>query len=99
MRWCSQVTIDATIYVMNQTINAIRISATIPAHLANFLEQYQKNHGLENRSQALSQAITALQELEMIRGYAEIAQAQATGQLTYEDFENGDGLEDTKWKS
>ena len=83
---------------MNQPINAVRISATLPAHLALYLEQYQKTHQLENRSQALSQAISALQELEMIRGYEEIAAAQASGQLVYEDLENGDGLEATQWK-
>jgi metal-responsive CopG/Arc/MetJ family transcriptional regulator len=86
---------------MNSSANAVRISATIPAYLAQYLEQYQRTHKLETRSQALTEAVLALRELEITRGYDEIAQAERSGELTYDDLTNGDGLdlEDvTAWK-
>jgi metal-responsive CopG/Arc/MetJ family transcriptional regulator len=78
---------------MNDGTNAVRISATLPAYLAQYLEQYQRTHNLETRSQALTEAVLALRELEITRGYDEIAQAEHSGELTYENLTNGDGID------
>jgi metal-responsive CopG/Arc/MetJ family transcriptional regulator len=86
---------------MNNSTNAVRISVTIPAYLAAYLERYQLAHKLETRSQVVTEAMLALRELEITRGYDEIAQAERSGELTYDDLTNGDGLdlEDaTAWK-
>ena len=78
---------------MSNHTNVVRISATVPAELAAYLEHYQQAHGLETRSQALAQAIAALQQLEMLRGYEEIGLAERHGELLHDDLENVDGLE------
>jgi metal-responsive CopG/Arc/MetJ family transcriptional regulator len=78
---------------MNDGANAVRISATLPAYLAQYLEQYQRTHKLETRSQALTEAVLALREQEITRGYDEIAKAERSGELTYENLTNGDGLD------
>jgi metal-responsive CopG/Arc/MetJ family transcriptional regulator len=78
---------------MNNGTNVVRISATIPAHLAVYLEQYQRTHKLETRSQALTEAVLALRELEIARGYEEIGRAERSGELVYEDLTNLDGLD------
>jgi metal-responsive CopG/Arc/MetJ family transcriptional regulator len=78
---------------MNDSVNAVRISATLPAHLAQYLEQYQRMYKLETRSQALTEAVLALREQEITRGYDEIARAERSGELTYDDLTNGDGLD------
>jgi metal-responsive CopG/Arc/MetJ family transcriptional regulator len=85
---------------MKSSTNAARISATVPEELMQYLESYRAKHNLSSRSEALSDAILALQELEMIRGYEELGAAQRAGQIRYPDLENTDGLdlEDaTRW--
>jgi Arc/MetJ-type ribon-helix-helix transcriptional regulator len=79
----------------------LKINATVPEHLLEFLESYQKSHALPSRSAALSAAIHALQELELQRGYEELGEAQHSGMTTYPTLENTDGLdvEDSpKWR-
>jgi metal-responsive CopG/Arc/MetJ family transcriptional regulator len=86
---------------MGNNTNAVRISATIPAHLAAYLEQYQRTHKLQTRSQALTEAVLALRELELRLGYEELGRAQRNGEVTYPSFDATDGLdlEDAgKWR-
>jgi hypothetical protein len=68
---------------MKHTSNAVRFSATLPQDLHHFLEMYQHNHTLASRSAALAEAITALREREMLRGYQELGQAQAQALEVY----------------
>jgi hypothetical protein len=42
---------------------------------------------------ALTEAVLVLREQEITRGYDEIAQAERSGDLTYDDLTNGDGLD------
>lgn len=77
---------------MNGMTNATRISATLPPELSAFLDDYQQTHGLDSRSAALADAVRALRERELLAAYAELGEAQASGQETYPD-DNTDGLE------
>ena len=70
----------------------LKINATVPEHLLNFLESYQKTHDLPSRSAALAAAIHALQELELQRGYEALGAAQQHGEVTY-PTDSTDGLE------
>ena len=70
----------------------LKINATVPEHLLNFLESYQKTHDLPSRSAALAAAIHALQELELQRGYEALGAAQQRGEVAY-PTDNTDGLE------
>lgn len=77
----------------------LKINATIPEHLLNFLESYQKTHDLPSRSAALAAAIRALQELELQRGYEALGAAQQRGEVAY-PADSADGLEledSAKW--
>ena len=77
---------------MNGMTNATRISATLPPDLSAFLDKYQQAHQLDSRSAALADAVRALRERELLAAYAELGEAQASGQETYPD-DNADGLE------
>jgi metal-responsive CopG/Arc/MetJ family transcriptional regulator len=86
---------------MSNSTNAVRVSVTIPAYLAAYLEQYQLTHKLETRSQVVTEAVLALRELELKRGYEELGRAQRNGEVTYPSFDATDGLdlEDAgKWR-
>lgn len=75
---------------MNNTINSVRLSATIPQDLVQFLDMYQQEQGLSSRSAALSLAIEALREKALEEAYKELGRAQASE--TYPE-DNLDGLE------
>ncbi len=84
---------------MRSDTNAARLSATIPVELLSFLETYQRDHALESRSAALVEAIQALRQRELQRGYEELGRAQREGLEVYPS-ENTDGLnlEDQAWR-
>lgn len=72
--------------------NATRISATLPADLSAYLDEYQRQHGLESRSAALAAAVRALRDQELEAAYRELGEAQRLGLETYPP-DNTDGLE------
>ncbi|MFK7603189.1 MULTISPECIES: CopG family ribbon-helix-helix protein [Deinococcus] len=72
--------------------SATRISATVSADLADFLDEYQQTHGLDSRSAALAEAIRALRERVLDAAYQELGDAQRAGQETY-PADNLDGLD------
>ena len=77
---------------MTNTTNAVRISATLPPELANFLDEYQAVHALESRSAALAEAVMALREQSLQEAYRELGDAQRAGLETYPP-DNTDGLD------
>lgn len=68
-----------------------RISATLPPDLLAFLDEYQHARKLDSRSAALADAVRALRERELQTAYAELGEAQASGQEIYSQ-DNADGL-------
>lgn len=92
-RACNPTYGRAGAYIDGVKSNALaRISATIPSDLLAFLDAYQRDRALGSRSVALREAIAALKERELARGYAELGQAQRDGLETYPP-EHTDGLE------
>ena len=77
---------------MTSNTNAVRISATLPAELAKYLDDYQASHALESRSAALAKAIVTLREQELYEAYRELGDAQRAGLGTYPP-DNSDGLD------
>lgn len=67
---------------------ARRVTVTLPAALALYLDEERQTHGLASRSGAVAHAVRALREKELAEGYAEYARS---GEFV--DLENGDGLE------
>lgn len=78
--------------------NATRISATLPAELAQYLETYQQTHGLETRSAALAAAVRALRDQELEAAYRELGEAQRLGLEVYPP-DNLDGLDADGWEN
>ena len=76
---------------MTSPTNAVRISATLPAELATFLDQYQTEHDLGSRSAALAEAVRALREQALSKAYRELGEAQRAGLEQYPP-DNTDGL-------
>jgi hypothetical protein len=77
---------------MPNTTHAVRISATLSAELANFLDEYQTAYALESRSAALARAVTALRDQELHIAYQELGDAQRAGLEIYPP-DNTDGLD------
>lgn len=71
----------------------VQISARIDEGLATFLEAYQKNHEVKNRSEVLERAIEALREHSLSEEYAQ-AMAEWEGSEDAELWEQtvGDGI-------
>lgn len=75
---------------------ARRITVTLSAALALYLDEYRQTHALASRSAAVAHAVRALHEKELAEGYAEYARS---GEFV--DLENGNGLEvgnSSKWR-
>lgn len=85
---------------MNETSRTLKINATIPQNLLQYLDTYQETHQLRSRSAALSRAIMALRELELQRGYEELGKAQLETPNMYpaENFDGIDLLDAKKWQ-
>lgn len=77
---------------MTHTTNAVRISATLPAELATFLDNYQASRALDSRSAALADAVRALRDQVLNEAYRELGDAQRAGLEQY-PADNTDGLE------
>ncbi len=72
--------------------NNVRLSATIPKDLMQFLDSYQHQHSLKSRSAALAIAIKVLREKGLQEAYEELGQAQQTFPNMY-PADNTDGLD------
>lgn len=73
---------------------AHRLTASLPPHIAAFINEYQKRTGT-SKSDIVVQGIRALQEKLLAEEYAEYARS---GEFT--DLESGEGLEDeaAQWR-
>ena len=70
------------------------ISARVDEALVAYLDNYQKEHDVKSRSEALEQAIKALRERDLDREYAlAMAEWDASGDAKLWDQVAGDGLE------
>jgi Arc/MetJ-type ribon-helix-helix transcriptional regulator len=58
---------------MNIRNTVAKFSVSIPAELANFLEDYQKEHKLSSRSEVISISLEKLREAELGKAYREHA--------------------------
>ena len=63
---------------MQNSMNAIRWTISLSPELAHFVEQYQKNHAIENRSQVIASSLLALQVAELAAAYRAHALEWAT---------------------
>lgn len=73
------------------------ISARVDEALVAYLDNYQKEHDVKSRSEALEQAIKALRERDLDREYAlAMAEWDASGDAELWDRVAGDGLEQPK---
>ena len=72
------------------------MSARVDEQLANFLEHYQKPHGLKSRSEALEAAIRALRDKVLEAEYAlAMDEWEASGEEDVWDVAVSDGLTQT----
>ncbi|WP_420594785.1 CopG family ribbon-helix-helix protein [Deinococcus sp.] len=76
---------------MSSSAKAVRISATLPAELAAFLDDYQRQHASNSRSAALAEAARVLREQVLYEAYRELGDAQRAGLEAYPP-DNTDGL-------
>ena len=53
---------------------ATKWTVSLPAELARFVENYQKTHDLESRSEVIAESLRALQEAELAKAYREHAE-------------------------
>lgn len=75
----------------------VSISARVDQALVAYLDSYQKEHDVKNRSEALEQAIKALRERDLNREYAlAMAEWDASDEAELWDRVAGDGLEPPK---
>ena len=75
----------------------VSISARVDEVLVAYLDNYQKEHEVKSRSEALEQAIKALRERDLDREYAlAMAEGDASGDAELWDQVAGDGLEHLK---
>lgn len=70
-----------------------RITISVPQQLYEFVESYQAEHCIKNRSEVLARALQLLQQKQLETFYA-----QASQELS-DDFDGvaGDGLDDEAW--
>ena len=54
---------------MQKSMNTVRFTVSLPPDLAIFIEQYQKNHAIQNRSQVIASSLRAFQEAELAAAY------------------------------
>ena len=59
---------------MTTRATASKYSVSIPAELANFLECYQRKHGLSSRSEVVTKGLEKLKEAELAAAYKDHAQ-------------------------
>ena len=72
----------------------VSISARVDEVLVAYLDRFQKEHDVKSRSEALEQAIKALQERDLDREYAlAMSEWNASGEGELWDKVTGDGLE------
>jgi antitoxin ParD1/3/4 len=73
-----------------------KLSVSLPNNLIQFVEEYQKRHGCESRSQVLHAALTLLKQRELERAY-EDAYAEMVEEAAIWDAVSADGLDDETW--
>lgn len=59
---------------MTTRITATKFSISLPAELARFLEDYQKEHGLGSRSEVIAKGLETLRKAELANAYREHAE-------------------------
>lgn len=71
----------------------VSVSARLDEALVTYLDNYQKTHSVKNRSEALEQAVRALQERNLRQEYtAAMNEWTASGEEELWDKTSGDGL-------
>jgi antitoxin ParD1/3/4 len=72
---------------------AAKLSVSLPAALAEFVEQYRTAHACKNRSEVIERALVLLRQRELEQAYGEAAQENDP------DWEitSADGLADEAW--
>ena len=74
-------------------MHAEKLSISIPASAAAFIEQYRKKHTLNSRSQVIQQALLLLRDKELDAAYREAA---CEDDIAFE-VTAADGLSDETW--
>lgn len=77
-------------------MNATKLSLSIPAELAAFVEKYRKTRGLRSRSQVFEKALKLLRSQDLETAYREAGEGD---HKTNRDWDGAiaDGLTDETW--
>jgi antitoxin ParD1/3/4 len=79
---------------MGNSMQAEKLSVSLPTSLLQFVEGYQVTHNLSSRSQVIQMALTLLREQELENAYREAAKESNIADW---DSTIADGLSDETW--
>lgn len=78
-------------------MTASKLSISLDTPIAEFIDQYQQNHGLKTKSEVVSLALQLLREKELETQYADAwAEWKASGEAETWETVTADGLEATR---
>jgi antitoxin ParD1/3/4 len=90
-----RITLHGTLHPTRGTLTmyAEKLSVSLPAALAEFVEQYRTTHACKSRSQVIERALLLLRQRELEQAYGEAAKENDP------DWEitTADGLGDAPW--
>jgi antitoxin ParD1/3/4 len=77
-------------------MGAAKLSISLPATLAGFVEDYRKQRGLRSRSQVFEEALRLLRSQDLESAYREATESGANTDRAWETSVS-DGLADETW--
>jgi Arc/MetJ-type ribon-helix-helix transcriptional regulator len=77
-------------------MKAAKLSISLPAESARFIERYRKEHRLSSTSRVVDLAVKALRERSLVEAYRAAAEETAEEAKVW-DVTAGDGLPDETW--
>ncbi len=77
-------------------MSVTKLSLSLPAELAGFVESYRKRRGLRSRSQVFEEALKLLRSRDLESAYRQASEADAETNRAW-DVTVADGLDDETW--